>query len=87
MSEIEGFDASESSDISIRFLDEANPLVEGEVITTGEPDNPISVDEEEDVFFEFRQSDIDEANRWMQENTSNVDKTRADQTVCTTFAT
>ena len=73
MLEIEGSDAYESSDESIRFLGETNPQVEGEVITLGEPDNPISVDDEESDDF-FRQADIDEADRWMPENTAQIDE-------------
>ena len=69
MSEIEGSDPSESSDESVRFLGESNPLVEGEVLTRGEARNPIPVDNEEDIYPGFRQAKIDSSYHWMQENT------------------
>ena len=53
-------------------LGETNPLVEGEVLTPGELDNPISV--EDDL---YKQEEIDEADRWMQENTAQIEATEA----------
>ena len=75
MSEIEGSSSSESSDDSVRCLGETNPLVEGEVLTPGEPDNPISVDDDD----LYKQNEIDEAHRWMQENTAQIEATEACQ--------
>ena len=45
MSVVEASDASDPFDESVQYLESTNPLVEGEVLTSEVPENPIPVDE------------------------------------------
>ena len=74
MLEIEGSSSSGSSDNSVQCLGGTNPLVEGEILTPGVLDDPISVDDDL-----YKQEDIDEADRWMRENTAQIETIEAGQ--------
>ena len=70
MSEESSSSDSSGSSGDVRFLGEINPLVDGEILTPGEVDNPISIDGDDDL---YKQEEIDAADRWMQQNTARIE--------------
>ena len=46
MSVVEASEAEEISDPSVQYLSSTNPAEEGEVITSGTAENPLTVEEE-----------------------------------------
>ena len=58
MSVVEASEAEEISDPSVQFLSSTNPAEEGEVITSGTAENPLTVEEELEIYEGFTEEAI-----------------------------